>query len=638
VIRKWASHRRGLTAFLLLVVVLAAFLVVLAFRFFSGRPMLARGERAHLTDATFTRPGTRALLPDHPFPSRWSFLPGWQRSAWRVGVVAVLGVSLWAWWHARVPLVAVAVVSLLAGSSRWLRRRHDVSTPRRFREVYVSPLAHALSSVLGMDPTRPEVWLHIDPALGELGSRLVSRMRPAEVRVRAWYGEHVSPVVRWLPDRVQRVRWWFTSLPPLASARTSLSRPVDSRPVCVEVRAGAWVSPEQRTAAGAIVAAKLGLSDLRASWDAVGPSVVGRWVVAVRPPERCGLAEVRAAIEASAEHELVLGVKAGGVPFVVSLDDDAAHIGVSCASGGGKSVLAMLAAVQVLRRGGRVVILDRKGSHRWARGLPGVLYCSRPGDMHAALIALAEEADARNSQAMEEDDGWQPPDRVLLVFEEMNAGIAQLRQWWDRNRDKSDPKVSPAISAYQDLMFMGRSAFVNVFGIAQMMTAALGGSAARENMGIRCLARYTRNNWVMMAPECPMPRPSRVRGRWQVVVAGEATPVQVAFLTTAEARALASPPGHVPMSPSGDTLRSDLRCPDSPAEIETLDGGGLPAVVSLSEALELGLVDGTRPALAKRVQRDSAAPEPVSRRGRTRLYDRVSLVRWAMGESEGATS
>jgi len=258
--------------------------------------------------------------------------------------------------------------------------------------------------------------------------------------------------------------------------------------------------------------------------------------------------------------------------------------------------------------------------------------------MHAALIALAEEADARNSQAMEEDDGWQPPDRVLLVFEEMNAGIAQLRQWWDRNRDKSDPKVSPAISAYQDLMFMGRSAFVNVFGIAQMMTAALGGSAARENMGIRCLARYTRNNWVMMAPECPMPRPSRVRGRWQVVVAGEATPVQVAFLTTAEARALASPPGHVPMSPSGDTLRSDLRCPDSPAEIETLDGGGLPAVVSLSEALELGLVDGTRPALAKRVQRDSAAPEPVSRRGRTRLYDRVSLVRWAMGESEGATS
>jgi len=638
VIRKWAARRRGVVAFLLLVLVLAAFLVVLVARFLSGRPLFARGERARPTDATFLRRGTRSLDPARPFPSRWSFLPGWQRSAWRVGVTVAVGVSVWAWWHARGWLVAVLVTGLLVVTSRWLRRRHDVSTPRRFREVYVSPLAHALSPMVGMDPARAESWLRIDPALGELSSRLVSRMRPLEVRVRAWYGEHVSPVVWWLPDRAQRLRWWFSSLSPVASVRASVSRPVEARPVCVEVRAGAWVSPEVRTAAGAIVAAKLGLSDLRASWDAVGPRMVGRWTVAVRPPERCGLAEIRAAIDSAAEHELVLGVQAGGAPFVVSLDDDAAHIGVSCGSGGGKSVLATLAAAQVLRRGGRVCILDRKGSHRWARGLPGVTYCSRPGDMHAALIGLATEADARNSQAMEEDDDWKPADRVLLVFEEMNAGIAQLRQWWDRNRDKSDPKVSPAISAYQDLMFMGRSAFVNVFGIAQMMTAALGGSAARENMGIRCLARYTRNNWMMMAPECPMPRPSRVRGRWQVVVAGTAAPVQVAFLSTAEARALASPPGRVPMSSSSGALRPDLRCPDSPAGMGTLDGGGLPAAVSLSEVLGLGLVDGTRDALAKRLQRDPAAPEPVGRRGRARLYDRVSFVRWVTGESEGAAS
>ncbi len=601
------------------------------FRFFSGRPLFARGERAHLTDATFTRPGTRALLAEHPFPSRWSFLPGWQRAAWRVGVTAAVGVSVWAWWNARVPLVAVTAVLLWAVSSRWLRRRHDVSTPRRFREVYVSPLAHALSPVVGMDPTRPEAWLHIDPALGELGSRLVSRMRPAEVRVRGWYGEHVSPVVRWLPDRAQRVRWWFTSLSPVASVRASVSRPVDPRPVCVEVRAGAWVSPEQRVAAGAIVAAKTGLSDLRASWDSVGPRTVGRWVVAVRPPGFCGLSEVRAAIDRAAEHELVLGVAAGGRPFVVSVDDDSPHVGVSAGSGAGKSVLAMLAAVQVLRRGGRVVILDRKGSHRWARGLPGVLYCSRPADMHAALVALAAEADARNTQAMEETDDWHPEDRVLIIFEEMNAGVAQLRQWWERNRDKGDPKVSPAISAYQDIMFMGRSAWINVFGVAQMMTAQLGGSAARENMGVRCLSRYTRNNWMMMAPEAPMPRSTKVRGRWQIVVAGEATAVQVAFLTTAEARALAAGRCPSPVSLSESEPSIDLRCPDTPAGIETLDGGGLPAVVSLSEALDLGLVDGSRPALAKRLQRDSASPAPVSRRGRARLYDRVSLVRWATG-------
>jgi len=294
-------------------------------------------------------------------------------------------------------------------------------------------------------------------------------------------------------------------------------------------------------------------------------------------------------------------------------------------------VLAMLAGVQVRRRGGRVVILDRKGSHRWARGVPGVLYCTRPADMHAALVGLAVEADARNTQAMEEDDGWHPADRVLIIFEEMNAGIAQLRQWWERNRGKGDPKVSPAVSAYQDIMFMGRSAWINVFGIAQMMTAQLGGAAARENMGVRCLSRYTRNNWMMMAPECPMPRSVKIRGRWQVVTAGEATAVQVAFLSTAEARMLAVPPERVPMSPSGGALRPDLQCPDTPSEIETLDGGGLPVVVSLSEALDLGLVEGSRDALAKRLQRDSAAPEPVSRRGRAHLYDSVSLARWATG-------
>ncbi|MDD5062537.1 MAG: hypothetical protein PHN44_09705 [Candidatus Marinimicrobia bacterium] len=607
------------------VALLLVVLVVLVVRFLSGRPVMHRG--LYPTDATFLRRGTRSTDPARPFPSRWALLPGWKRAAWRVGVSTVGVVSVWAWWHARGWLVAVLVIGLLAVTARWLRRRHDVSTPRRFREVYVSPLAHALSPVVGMDPTHPESWLHIDPALGELASRLVSTMRPLEVRVRAWYGEHVSPVVWWLPDRVQRVRWWLASLSPVASVRSLVVRPVESRPVCVEVRAGSWVSPEARAAAGAIVSAKLGLGDLRASWDAVGPRVVARWTIAVRPPARCGLAEIREAIDAAADHELVLGLQAGGTPFVASLDDDAAHIGVSAGSGAGKSVLAQLAAVQVLRRGGRVVILDRKGSHRWARGLSGVTYCSRPADMHAALIGLAEEADARNSQAMEEDDDWRPADRVLVVFEEMNAGIAQLRTWWERTREKSDPKVSPAISAYQDLAFMGRSAQVHIFGIAQMMTAALGGSAARENMGIRCLARYTRNNWMMMAPECPMPRPSKVRGRWQIVVAGVATAVQVAYLSTAEARELAAPGVSIP------GLHPGLRCPDSPAGIETPADEGLADVVSLSEALDRGLVDGRRYAVAKRLLRDPAAPAPVGKRGRAWLYDRAALTRWAEGSA-----
>jgi hypothetical protein len=184
---------------------------------------------------------------------------------------------------------------------------------------------------------------------------------------------------------------------------------------------------------------------------------------------------------------------------------------------------------------------------------------------------------------------------------------------------------------------MGRSASVNLLAIAQMLTAqTAGGPSARENFGIRCLARYSRNNWKMMAPEVAMPRPTKIRGRWQIVVAGEATAVQVAYLTTAEARELASGrrPSLVSLSESGTSV--DLRCPDTPAEIDGIDAPGapassgeLPAELTITEALDMGLIDGRRDMIVKRLQRDPAAPRERGRRGRARLYAREDLVRWA---------
>jgi len=629
VIRRWLAKHK-ITLFALLV-------LVGAFRFLAGRPMLGVTRLAqHPTDATFLRRGTRSLDPSRPFPSAWSLMAGWQRAAWRVASLAVVGSSAWAWFYARPSLVAAVSLAGAAGVTRWSRRRRDVATSRAFRATFRDPLASALGPVLGLDPSRPDRWLSVDPTLGELSGRLASRMRPVEVRVRSWWASRVAPVSRWGPDRVQRARWWWSSLRPVASLRGLLARPVEARPVCVEVRAGSWVPDDARRLAGQVVAGKLGLTGLAASWSAVGPEVVGRWTVAVRPPERCGLAEIRAAIDSARDHELVLGLAAGGVPFAVSLDDDSPHIACSAGSGAGKSVLAMLAAVQVLRRGGRVCILDRKGSHRWARGVPGVVYCARPADMHAALVALAREADARNSQAMDEDDGWTPDDRVLIIFEEMNATMAQLRTWWAANREKDDPKASPAVTAFQELMFMGRSAQIHLFAVAQMLTAQTCGSgSARENFGVRCLARFTRNNWMMMAPECAMPRPTKVRGRWQVVVAGQSAAVQVAFLTTAEARALASERAGVaiPTDPPS-TPRLDQGCRDAASPGVAMLGEGLPEAVSLSEALDLGLVPGSRAAVAKRLERDPRAPQPVGKRGRARVYATEELARW--GRASGA--
>jgi hypothetical protein len=267
-----------------------------------------------------------------------------------------------------------------------------------------------------------------------------------------------------------------------------------------------------------------------------------------------------------------------------------------------------------------VVILDRKGSHRWAIGQPGIDYCTKPAQMHAALLRTAALADERNDLALHEEEDWDPGDRVLVICEELNATIGQLANYWADVREKGDPKKSPAIAALADLLFMGRSAKVNVLAIAQMLTArAIGGPEARENFGIRCLARYTANNWKMLVPEAAMPRASRTLGRWQVVIGGQAIEVQVAFLTTKQARALANP---------GDGLDSALeqRCYQSDCDMLTLEGGGCRrrAAVVVRRRGEAAASAWRHP---PRIARQERQREPISR---------ADLARWV--ESANAES
>lgn len=304
---------------------------------------------------------------------------------------------------------------------------------------------------------------------------------------------------------------------------------------CLQLRVpSGHVDTDTRKLLKAAVTAKLGVSGLIESWNSVGRYATVTYTVRELPPTTCTLVDITSAIDRCEEWEFVLGLTIGGTPVIVSLDDDSPHIACSAGSGAGKSILAMVFAIQILRRGGRVLIIDRKGSHRWARGLDGVTYCTRVEDMHTALIGAASLAEDRNTRAIEEEEGWDPGARVFIIFEEMNSTVALLKAYWENTRDKSDPKCSPAIQAFRDVMFMGRSAKCNLFGVAQMLTAnTTGGPEARENFGIRCLARYTLNNWRMLVPQCGMPTRSKARGRWQVVIGDNVYPTQVAFPATA---------------------------------------------------------------------------------------------------------
>ncbi|MEV7262738.1 DUF87 domain-containing protein [Micromonospora aurantiaca] len=557
----------------------------LVYRYVSGRPLDGR-----------TGYGYR-----HRGAGRWT---GMQRQAVRLGVPAV-GVLA-----AVQPEQTGAALGTAAAVAAYRARRRLVA--RRFHREYVGPTLAALAPALGL---QTGVRLHVDPTLGNLTPRLAKPLSPAEVAVRRWYGENVEPVVRWLPERAQRAAWAVQRAAQPVTARLAVFRRPGAEEVGPRIELIAdtpYLTKEQRALVSAIISAKIPVADLIETWAQVGPRVRATWTVRKRPPARVGVAQVREQLARLAEDEFFLGLGAGDRPITISLRDDSPHIAVSAGTGAGKSVLAELLAVQVLARGGRVVILDRKGSHRWALNLAGVDYCTKPEQMHDALVRLAVLADERNTLALHEADDWNPGPRVLVICEEMNATIGQLANFWATARSKGDPKKSPAVAALADLLFMGRSAKVNVLAVAQMLTArAIGGPEARENFGCRLLARYTVNAWKMLAPEAAMPRPSRHLGRWQLVVGGQATEVQVAYLTTAEARALACP-----------------RSPETTQATPLSNPGG--DFLTLREAAEAGVLPWTYGAAKKRLQRRvGAVPTPRGKRGTADLYARSDLAAWA---------
>ncbi|MER7440458.1 helicase HerA domain-containing protein [Micromonospora avicenniae] len=563
------------------------------YRYLSGRPLDGRTGYAYRTRGA----------------GRWT---GYQRQAVRLGVPAVAALT------AVYPdQTGTALGTVAAVAAYRVRRR---ITSRRFNREYVAPTLAALAPALGREPG--QVRLHVDPTLGNLTPRLAKPLSPAEEAVRRWYGEHVEPVVRWLPERAQRAAWAVQrAARPVTSRLAVFRRPgVEEQGPRIELTADTpYLTKEQRHLVSSIVTSKIPVSDLVESWHQVGPRVTATWTVRKRPPARVGLDQVAEHFPRLAEWEFFVGLGAGDRPVTLSLRDDSPHIAVSAGTGAGKSVLAQLVAVQVLARGGRVVILDRKGSHRWSLGLANVDYCARPHQMHDALVRLAALADERNTLAMHEPDDWDPGPRVLVIAEELNATIGQLLNYWAEVRGKGDPKRSPAVAALADLLFLGRSAKVNVLAVAQMLTArAIGGPEARENFGVRCLARFTANNWKMLVPEAAMPRPSRTLGRWQIVVGGQATETQVAYLTTAEARALA--------------------CPRSP-ETSQVNGPSSPAgdFLTLREAAEAGVIPWTHAAAKKRLQRRvGTVPTPRGKRGTADVYAREDLTAWAGTPSDAA--
>jgi hypothetical protein len=403
------------------------------------------GER--VTDATFWRSDVTSVTH-----SRWARMAGWKRAGIRVaglptGAVALGTMAADAWqdptrWANSGGALATILTARTAMAAGSAVRHH------RFRRVYTRPLTAVVRRTL------PGARVHIDREFAGLAARLIRPMSPAEKAAREWYGQRIQPLLRWAPDQAMRAYWSAqTKTEPVRKRLDWFRTPVDTRPVRVEIEIPTgFATKDQRDLIRQAVVAKLGVSDLIEQWDQVGPTAVGTWTVRERPPKECRLEHVAGVFAGLAEWEFVVGLTTGGRPVILSLDDDSPHIACSAGSGAGKSVLAKAIAVQVLARGGRVTIMDRKGSHRWARGLEGVTYCTKPEQMNREWIRLSEQADQRNTQSMDEPEGWDPGTREFVIFEEMNATIPWLRDWWEEVREKRRPEgVPPGLRASKTL-------------------------------------------------------------------------------------------------------------------------------------------------------------------------------------------
>ncbi|MBM7054099.1 pRL2-11 [Streptomyces durocortorensis] len=600
-------------------------------RMLAGRDL----DGVRRTDATFWRSGTRVLPTVEGKVRRRSYKPGWRRLSFRLTLCGGLAESGYLttrdldatretlreltglWENREAALAALEPAGIGAASVLTVGTATYMVLTRERRELmreWVGPLHEALHQPLGLaEQTDPRRYLHIPKSFSD---------DDAQIRID-------------LPTRLGF-----------------------SRDVVAD-----------------LITQKLALQGVTFSWHPEGrkPYVL---VKKTRKPPALSLfkdQKTRDLVAKAKESAPIIGFGAGGRIVSVDLDAESPHILVNASTGGGKSVILRCIACQMLHNGSRVFVLDTKRiSHPWARGLPGVTYCADIADIHDQLIALGIEGRRRTRVADDLGIGADPKDigpRLLILFEEVNATMKQLARYWEKTRESGDPKVSPAVDALNEILYMGRQLRMHVLLVAQSATArALGGPEVREQFSTRILARYSVNAWRMLAPEVhPAPKSTKHAGRAQVVTGGSATETQVLFFTEAEAHEWASTgktttaepqhPGppvlHKPapptVSPPPDAWSSDAAlppvAPDPAAEPVTVPATP-PAdpvpddddqAVGLRQAAEHHLPGITLAALRFARANDPTFPTSAAKRGTELLYSVHDLKRWARNRPRAPT-
>ncbi|MFG2630019.1 hypothetical protein [Streptomyces sp. NPDC048473] len=246
---------------------------------------------------------------------------------------------------------------------------------------------------------------------------------------------------------------------------------------------------------------------------------------------------VREQLEALPASQVLIGLGTEGQPVCVDVDGDSPHVLVCSASGGGTSTVLRTLTAQFLHYGGHALVLDTKRiSQSWARTLPEVTYRRAIADIHDALLGLRTEFKRRIDHADEHGETADLP-HLAVVFESAGHTLRQLARQWDKARQEGEPKTSPAVNAYEELLFAGREARIHILAGAQSYSAALG----REQFSSVLLGRVTARTWSQAAPQVStVPKASTHPGRFHTVQRSTAHPTQVLLMSETEAAAWAN--------------------------------------------------------------------------------------------------
>ncbi|MDX3131409.1 pRL2-11 [Streptomyces europaeiscabiei] len=604
-------------------------------RFLAGRPM----DGVKRTDATFWRSGTRVLPKVEGRVSRSSYRAGWKRLTFRISTLTAIGAG-----------------GYQAG---WVHQDATVATAQ-------------------------EIWADPDPAIAVLEQTGIAAASTAAVSTAAYLA-----LTR---KRRELMREWVIPLHEALALPLRLPEQTDPRrylhiprnfsedDAVIRVDVPGRLDFSKDLVAD-IITTKLALEGVTFSWHLAGRETYVTVKKTRKPPAKAAFKDpkVREIVAAAKESAPVIGIGSAGRIVTVDLDAESPHILVNASTGGGKSVTLRCIACQMLHHGSFVFVLDTKRiSHPWASGLPGVTYCRDIADIHDQLIALGMEGRQRTRVADELGIDADPKaigPRLLILLEEVNATMKQLARYWERCRESGDPKVSPAVDALNEVLYMGRQLRMHVLLVAQSATArALGGPEVREQFSTRILARYSVNAWRMLAPEVhPAPKSTKHHGRAQVVSGGSARETQVLFFTETEAREWATTgkkaadepnpaalpaPGPVQLQkPPADSLadaRNTTAAPTVPDPAPAADpGDGAPSApatppanpapvdddqaVGLREAHQHHLPDITIAALRYARANDRTFPKPVDKRGAELLYRVGDLKKWARNRPRAAT-